>query len=224
MSTTQQVLSILLGALPYFIVLIWLTFARRWRDISLTSVLLGAFGIVVAVALGAIVGLLLILYNPHTGSTVNDSFLIGVLAASVAVAMIVGEMFRYYIVKRSIGSDRREPLVSLAYGVGFSLGEFLVYLVPLLVNWGKLASWDASAIIAVDVTIQIMVSVSCYELIRQSNFAFIAVGGLYYLSFFMSYVLHDTVILNIAAKVIVFGIALALMIVFHPTAREAETE
>ena len=222
MSSAHQILSILLGAVPYLIVLIWILAAKRWHEISLSSILLGLFGIAIAVALGGIAGLLLILYNPHTASSLNSSFLIGVLAASVGVAMVAGEMFRYYIVRRSLAAQRQEHLVSLAYGIGFSLGEFFVFVVPLVMHWGKLAAWDASVMIAVDISIQIMVSIAAYELIRQGNFAFIAVGGLYYFSFFMSYVLYDAVILKIAMKVIVFGIALALMIVFHPTKKESE--
>lgn len=220
MSSLNQILYILLGAAPYLLVLVYLLIFKKTKQFSISAVFLGLLGIVVAVAAGGFAGVLVILNYPQTGSSLNNGFLIGVLALTVGVAMVVGEAIRYAVVSKYLKEDEQKRLVGLAYGVGFSFGEFLIYLVPVILNWGSYATLDSSIIIAVDVGIQLMISIAAYELIKQQNFASFAVGALYYVSFFLTYILHNSVVLNIGAKAIVFIIAAALLYAFIPKKSE----
>lgn len=220
----QVALSILLAMAPYLAVVIYLLIKKKISQLKFSDIIVGFGGILCAVAAGAVIGTLIIMNYPQTGSSISNSFLITVLGVSLIGVLIVGEALRYGLAHRVLQNKTHRPLVGLSYGIGFSFGEFLIYLVPLLMNRGDYISWDAAALIAVDVSMQILLSISCYELIKQNNFAFIAVGGLYYLSFFLSYVLHNATALNIAAKVVGLIIAVVLAVVLAPRENQYEEE
>lgn len=217
MSDLYRFLYLLVGALPYIVLFCYLLLSRKIKQFSGTVMLFGILGIVAAVALGAIAGLVVILNYPQTGSTVTGGFLNGVLAVMVGVALVVGELLRYMVVKKQISIGNNGVLTAIGYGVGFSLGEFAIFLFGAINNWNKSLSFQASVIILVDIIIEIAVSIAAFELISQDNFAFIAVGALYYLSFFFSYALHSSPFLNIAAKAIILVVSLALAFTFAPT-------
>ena len=183
---------------------------------SVIDLLLGLFGILVSVGVGAVGGFLIISNYPQTGSTINDSFLTTVLAVMLVIALAGGECFRYMVFKKSKNGEERPALSGLAFGVGFSMGEFVFFTAMAIMNWGTFLSLDAALMILADVVIEIAVSVAAYELIKQENAASIAVGALYFLSFFMAYVLNNSVVLNIAFKVIILGISLALAFALLP--------
>jgi len=216
MNNLQQVLLLLLGALPYVAVFLYVVIAKKTKDFRFSDLLLGLFGILVSVGVGAVGGFLIISNYPQTGSTINDSFLTTVLAVMLVIALAGGECFRYMVFKKSKNGEERPALSGLAFGVGFSMGEFVFFTAMAIMNWGTFLSLDAALMILADVVIEIAVSVAAYELIKQENAASIAVGALYFLSFFMAYVLNNSVVLNIAFKVIILGISLALAFALLP--------
>lgn len=222
MDNLQQVLLLLLGALPYVAVFLYVVIAKKTSEFRFSDLLLGLFGILVSVGVGAVGGFLIISNYPQTGSTINDSFLTTVLAVMLAIALVGGECFRYMVLKKSKSGDERPALSGLAFGVGFSMGEFVFFAAMAIMNWGTFLTIDAALMIMVDVVIELAVSVAAYELIKQENAASIAVGALYFLSFFMAYVLNNSVILNVALKIIILGISLALAFTFIPKKKTEE--
>lgn len=216
----MQFVYLLLALLPYISVLVCLFVFHKVSEFSVSTMFMGLIGVAASVALGALAGFVILINFPQTGSTVTNGFMTGVLAVMVAVALIVGEILRYLIVTKTIKEGKSGLMTAIAYGVGFSLGEFMIFLIPALMHWGNYLKLDAALVILADVIIEISVSIAAYELISQQNFAFIAIGSLYYLSFFLSYALHGSVVLNISAKVIILIISIALLVTFFPNRKE----
>ena len=216
MSDIKQILYLLLAASPYIAIFLFVLIGKKTKEFHLSDVLLGCFGILIALGAGAVGGFMIITNYPQTASSVNDSFLTSVLAVMLGIALIAGELFRYMALKKSKTGEERSPLSGLAFGIGFSLGEFAFFVAIAVTNWGSFLSADASLMILVDVLIQLALSIAAYELIKQENFAAIAVGALYYASFFMAYVLNNSPVLNIALKAIILAISIALAFTFIP--------
>lgn len=215
MLTVQQMLLLALAALPYIGVLAWLLISHRTKEFSLSGVFLGLFDIVIALGAGVVALLIIIGSFPQTNSTLTNSFLVGVFAAMMGVALVVGEFFRYMILKPN-EKEEKSPLAGLSFGVGVSLGEYIFFVVMTVMNQDYTITIDMTLMLLADILIQLGISVVAYELIRQNNFAFIAVGGLYYLSMFLLMVLNTSTVLTVAAKVIVLGIVIALFIAYLP--------
>lgn len=217
MSNIEQILLLCLSALPYVAVFVYLMISGKIKEFSFSTLCLGAFDILLAVAVGAVGGFLIITGYPQTGSTLSNSYLIGLLAAFLGIALIAGEGFRILMLKRNAQSDESNSSVAgLAFGVGCSLGEFIFFAAVAIMNWGEYIRFDSAMLIMVDVLIQILVSIAAYELIKQGNFASVAVGGVYYLSLFFAYVFSSSIVLNIVSRVVMLGIAVALAITFLP--------
>ncbi len=216
MSELQQILLLLLGALPYIAVLLFLVISKKTAQFQLSDVFLGFFGIVISMGLGIIGAILIITTYPQTNATISDSFLSAVLAVMLAVALLGGEFFRYISLKSSKDKQTRTELSGLAFGVGFSLGEFVFFVGIAMMNWGDFLSLDAALMILVDIVIQLALSVAAYELIKNENAASIFVGAPYFVSLFLTYALHGSVALNIAQKVLALIISLMLAFTFIP--------
>lgn len=215
MLSMQQILMLLLAAVPYLGVIIFLIFTRRLKEFSLTTVFLGLFGFAIALGAGIVGGFLVISAYPQTNSTLTESFLIGVFAVVMGVALIAGELFRFLIL-RSPEKEERSRLAGLAYGVGFSLGEYIFFVVMSVMSQESILSLDMALMLLADIVIELGISIVAYELIRQNNYASFAVGGLYYLSLFLLMALNSSIVLNIAAKVIVLIVVIALLIAYLP--------
>lgn len=216
MSDLKQILLLLLGASPYFAVLLYVVIDRKVKAFHFSDVILGFLGILISLGAGAVGGFMIITNYPQTGSTVTNSFLAGMLAVMLCIALLGGELFRYFALKTSKSGEKRSELSGLAFGVGFSLGEFIFFAALAIMNWGTFLGLDASLMIITDVIIQLAVSLAAFELIKQENIASIAVGALYFLSFFMAYILNNSPVLNIALKVIILCVSLALAFAFSP--------
>lgn len=221
MLSVQQILLLALAALPYVLGAVWVIFARRTADFSLSMVFLGLFDIVIAFGGAAISLMIIIGAFPQTNSTLSDSFLIGVFAVMMAVALVVGEFFRYLILRPSEKNDK-PALAGLSFGVGVSLGEYAFFVVMSVMNQDYSISVDMAIMLLIDILIQLGISYVAYELIKQNNFAFIAVGGLYYLSMFLLMAFNSSVVLTIAAKAIVFLIVGGLFIAYLPNFKNRE--
>ena len=126
------------------------------------------------------------------------------------------------MLKKPKNGDAKSSLSGLAFGVGFSLGEFVFFAAMSILNWGEFLTIDASLMIFVDVVIQIALSVAAYELIKQENIASVAVGAIYYVSFFLAYILNNSMVLNIAVKAIILVVSLALAFTFIPKKKTEE--
>ncbi len=222
MSDLKEILLLLLGALPYIALLLYVVISGKTKEFHLADVFLGLFGILIALGVGAVGGFMIISSYPQTASTVSDSFLTTVLAVMLGIALLGGELFRYMVLKTPKNGEERPSLSGLAFGVGFSLGEFAFFAAMAIMNWGTFLSVDASLMIAADIVIQLAVSIAAFELIKQENLASVAVGALYFISFFLAYVLNNSVVLNIAAKVIILIISLALAFTFVPKKKMTE--
>ncbi len=222
MSDTQQVLLLLLCGLPYIAIALFLVISRKTSQFHLSDVFLGFFGIAVALGLGIVGAVLIITAYPQTNATISNSFLSMVLAVMLGVALLGGEFFRYISLKSSKDQQSRTSLSGLAFGVGFSLGEFVFFVAIVLMNWGGFLSIDAALMILVDVIIQLSLSIAAYELIKNENAASIFIGAPYFLSLFLTYVLHNSVILNVAQKVLFLIIALMLAFTFMPKKNTAD--
>ena len=216
MSDLKQILLLLLAALPYVLLLLFVLIGKKTREFRFSDVLMGCFGILIALGAGVIGGFAIITNYPQTASTVSDSFLTTVLAVMLGIALAGGELFRYMVLKKPKNGEDRPALSGLAFGAGFSLGEFAFFAAMAVLNWGSFLTVDASLMVMVDIVIQLALSIAAYELIKQENFAAIAVGALYYVSFFLAYVLNNSIVLNIALKVIILAISIALAFTFIP--------
>ena len=216
MSDIQQVLLLLLCGLPYIAIALFLVISRKANQFRMSDVFLGFFGIAVGLGLGIVGAVLIITAYPQTNATISNSFLGTVLAVMLGVALLGGEFFRYISLKPSKDQQSRTSLSGLAFGVGFSLGEFVFFVAIVLMNWGKFLTMDAALMILVDVIIQLAISIAAYELIKNENAASILVGTPYFLSLFLTYALHGSVILNVTQKVIFLIIALMLAFTFMP--------
>ena len=97
MSDLKQVSLLLLGALPYIAVLLFVLIGKKTKEFRFSDVLLGCFGILLALGVGAVGGFIIITNYPQTASSVSESFLITVLAVVLAIAMVGGELFRFLV-------------------------------------------------------------------------------------------------------------------------------
>ncbi len=216
MFSMQQFLFLLLAAVPYIALLIYLLITKRIKDLSISYLFLGAVGIVLSFGVGIVALLVIIGAYPQTNSSLSEGFLTGVFAAMMAVALLAGEFFRYLILKPSSGEEK-PYLCGLSYGIGFSLGEYVFFLIMKFMNSDYSITFDMSLMLLIDIVIQLGISFVAYELIKQNNFASFAVGGLYYLSLFLLVALNSSIILNISAKVLVLIVTGALFFAYLPT-------
>ncbi len=219
MLSMQQILLLLLAALPYFALIVWLLITRKTAQFSFSSMFLGVLDIAVALAGGGVVLLLIVGNFPQTNSTLTNSFLIGVFAGITAAALVVGEFFRYMVLRkeRNSSQDEKGALPGLSFGVGVSLGEYAFFVVMTVMNQDFKVSIDMAIMLMVDIMIQLLISFVAYELIKNNNFACFAVGGLYYLSLFLLVAFSSSTVLTIVTKVIVLGVAIGLLIAYLPS-------
>lgn len=217
----NQILLYALAAVPFICVFLLLLVLRRIDEFPFGTIFLGLLGIVIAFGSGIISLFAVINYFPQTNSTLSDSFLIGVFAVIMAVACIVGEFFRYMVLKTS-QKEERPALSGLAYGVGMALGEYIFFIAMSVMNVDYKIGLDMVLMLLVDIIIQIGISFVAFELIKQDNIAFAPVGGMYYLSLFLLMALNGSTVLNIVAKAVVLIITGALTIVFWPSKRVTE--
>lgn len=212
----EQVLFLLLGALPYIAIFLFLIISKKFVQFHLSDVFLGLFGIAISFGVGIVGALFIITTYPQTSSSVTNSFLTTVLAVTLGLALIAGEAYRFISLKPSKIQSSKTAFSGLAFGVGFSLGEFIFFVAIAIMNWGTVLSLDAALIVLADIVIQLSLSVAAYELIKQNNAASFVVGIPYYLTLFLSYALNGSVVLNIAQKVLILIISLVLLFTFFP--------
>ena len=220
MLSLQQILMFVLAALPLLVVVLLAFIFGRIKEFSVSMVFLGIFDIVVALGGGIAVLMVIVSTFPQTNSTITKSFLIGALAAMLAVALIVGEFFRYLIL-RSSDKNEKSSLSGICFGFGIALGEYFAFIAMSVLNSEYKISLDMTIILMVDIVMQLCISYVAYKLIQQNNFAFIAVGGLYYLSLFILMAFSGSSILMIASKVLAFLIAIGLFVAYLPGKKQA---
>lgn len=223
MITIEQIAFLTIALLPYLCVFAWAVAKKKTKEFSFSCVLLGIFDIVIAIGAGIIALLIIIGSFPQTNSTLTNSFLVGVFAIIMAVALVVGEFFRYMILKPS-NKEEKPALAGLSFGIGISLGEYAFFAAMTVMNQDYSITFDMALMLMADILIQFGISYVAYELIKQDNFAFAAVGGIYYLSMFLLMALNSSTVLTVATKVIVLGIVVALFIAYHPTRRKGDAK
>ncbi len=218
-----QILYILIAGLPYIAILGYLLFGKNTNKFPFSTVLLGLMGIVLAVLFGGIFAVLIIVNFPQTSSTLTNSYLYGVWALMMLIAMLIGEGFRYMILRPEKNADEKSELSGLAFGIGFSLGEFAFFVGSSVFTENPMAL-DGAIIVAVDIIIQLVLSVAAYQLIKQNNFGFIAISGLYFVSLIAMLVLNNSTILNIGFKALLFIVSFILLYTFTPSKTQYKTK
>ena len=74
MSDLKQILLLLLAALPYVLLLLFVLIGKKTREFRFSDVLMGCFGILIALGAGVIGGFAIITNYPDKAVRVRDEF------------------------------------------------------------------------------------------------------------------------------------------------------